>query len=364
MRVRHVNGAYANSFVISPDFVCVLQLRAQVVHAANCFLRRLHQRGASPLEPPLGTHHRVCNQRGLRQVDSRSGRREAQVVDESKARHCRADRVALGVHHRVMALAHFVDNALRSRLIEVLHRTPVIDVLLHGRQLVLHQVGIFQFRQVARAVKGVLRERPARVLTEPRRALAMDAVLGPGQVRQRRQIKLAQSVLQLKLLLRRHPLSIQCLVQFRHEAASNHVPVGDELLAQLHTPHLVAPSGWESLEHFLTHGAGFVHGFGPRHAGHLAVAAMHNHHVFPESRQREINPLDRLEELTLHALYDFSAFLAAQLAAVDAVNDGLAHCFVVRLVVVTRFAVYLLSLGRQLLESPLEHPTLRLVITI
>ena len=60
----------------------------------------------------------------------------------------RGQRVALGVHQRLMALVHLVHHTLGTVLVEVLHLAPVIHMLLHGGQLVLHQVRVAQLGQI------------------------------------------------------------------------------------------------------------------------------------------------------------------------------------------------------------------------
>ena len=79
-----------------------------------------------------------------------------------------------------MALLHLVHHALGRWLVEVLDLLPIIGHLLHVGDFRLHQVSVAQLGQIPATVEHVLRKGTARVLAETRRALAMNAVLGPA----------------------------------------------------------------------------------------------------------------------------------------------------------------------------------------
>ena len=201
-----------------------------------------------------------------------------------------------------MALVHLIHDALRCRLVEPLDRRHLVDVLLHPVQLGLHLVAVLQLGEVARAVERVLRERPTRIAREARGALPVDAMLCPRQIGKRRQVELTQGVFELGLHARIQPLLVQRLVELGHEPAAHHVAAGDELLAQCHAPDLIPIPGRERLHHLRAHGFGLGHGLGARHAHHLAGIVLRRHDVLTKARQREIDALDRLEKVGVHAL--------------------------------------------------------------
>ena len=245
-----------------------------------------------------------------------------------------------------MALVHLIHDALRRRLIKPFDRRHLVDVLLHPVQFGLHLVAVLQLGEVARAMERVLRERAPRIAREARRALAVDAVLRPRQIGERRQVELPQGVFELGLHARIKALLVQRLVQLGHEAAANHVAAGDELLAQNHAPNLVAVLGRVRLDRLGAHGLRFGHGLGARHAYHLAGIVLRHHDVLAEARQREIHALDGLEEVGIHALQQLGAALFPQFAAHDAIYDRLPHRGVMLTVVVARLPIDLLRFAR------------------
>ena len=261
-----------------------------------------------------------------------------------------------------MALVHLIHDALRCRLIEPFDRRHLVDVLLHPVQFGLHLVAVLQLGEVARAMERVLRERAPRIAREARRALAVDAVLRPRQIGERRQVELPQGVFELGLHARIKPLLVQRLVQLGHEPAAHHVTAGDELLAQNHAPDLIPIPGRERLHHLRAHGLGLGHGLGARHAHHLAGIVLRHHDVLTEARQREVHALDGLEEVGIHALQQLGAALFPQLAAHDAIDDRLPHRSVMLAVVVARLAIDLLRFGRELAELRLERSALGEVV--
>ena len=95
-----------------------------------------------------------------------------------------------------MALDHFIDDLLRRHRVVCLVRGLRLDVFLHRAQVVLQDVGVLELRQVVAAVKHIGGEGPASVPVESRRALAVDAMLGPRHVGQAGQVQLVDRVLE------------------------------------------------------------------------------------------------------------------------------------------------------------------------
>ena len=235
-------------------------------------------------------------------------------------------------------------------------------MLLHCRQLVLHQVGITQLRQIAGTVEHVLGKSPARVLRVAGRALAVNAMLGPAQVRQRRKVQLAQRVLQLGPCRRVHVLLVQHRVQLRHEAPAHGIAPSHKLLAQNHLANFVALRRWERQQHLLARRLAFVHRLGPADVRHLAIRPRRHHHILPKARQREIHPLHRLVKLVIHLRQQRRLARAFEFTALDPLLDRLQHAFVVRLVGIPRAQVHLLCLGRQVIEALAQHAVLNGVV--
>ena len=129
-----------------------------------------------------------------------------------------------------MALDHFIDYLLRARLVGVAALGHGVNCFLHAVELMLHLVRILQLCEVSGAMEHVLRKSAAGVLAETGHALAVNAMLGPRQIRQGRQVQLAQCVIQFCALLVGEVLFIQGLIQIGHESATNGITSCGEIL--------------------------------------------------------------------------------------------------------------------------------------
>ena len=310
VRHRDVDHPGAHRLVIGPAFLW-REGRTDVVLVGRRLAAGLEQRRGRLVESPLRAHDRVGHQGGLRHVDHGRGRRQAQVEHEAQACQCRRQRVAGRVHRRLVALLHLVEHVLQLGLVVAERLGIDVQHLLRVRQFVLQQVGVSDLGKIPGAVKHVLREGAPGVLAETRRSLAMDAVLGPRQIRQGRQVQLTEHVLELGALLVLHVLGAQRVVQVLHEVAAHHVPVGAELLGLEHVAHQVARVGFAQrlLQVLrLRHRLGAAHVDGPS-----GFRVAHDNHVVAESRKREVHALDGLEELVVHLLQELGLARAAKL---------------------------------------------------
>ena len=282
----HINGPVLHGTVECGQFVTLERL-AQIVLGPDDFLRSLGQCSACFGEPPLSAHLREGHQRGLRQVDHGRSWRQAHVEQEAEGSQRRGNRAALRVHQDFVALDHLIHNLLALDGVVFLDAFKGFHVFLHSSQLVLQAVGVAQFGEVAGAVKSVLSKGPACVLAETWRSLAVNAVLGPRQIRQARQVQLRNRIPKFVV----HALFVQGVHQVGHEALANSITTSVEFGLLQHFSNRVSHVRRESLLQFLAGLLGFLDGFRTSDVLHFAVGVLDHDHVLAEAGQREVHAL-------------------------------------------------------------------------